>query len=131
MTTTTMTAPRVPTQVPETVLALRHLCHSLLPADLAAASVTPIAPDRLSRRQWVVLEMLANGLTDDRIAHNLDVCERTVRAEIGALRDGFGASSRFQLGMRFAELVSESARWAPWSCPLGRATGGVSRPRSG
>ncbi len=108
----------------ETLLALRHLCHSLLGDDTGHGACGARSRDDLSKRQWMILEMLAKGLTDDRIAHNLDLSERTVRAEVGAIRERFAATSRFQLGMRFAEIAeiveSSPGVQPPWSCPLQR-----------
>ncbi|CAA9232740.1 MAG: hypothetical protein AVDCRST_MAG41-1074 [uncultured Corynebacteriales bacterium] len=56
-------------------------------------------------RQVRIMELLALGLADDRIAETLAVSTRTVRYDIAAVMDGLGVGSRFAAGMRYAELL--------------------------
>ena len=58
------------------------------------------APDESERRR--LARLLAAGLTDDAIAHQLDLSARTVQRRIAALMDELGARTRFQLGLQAA-----------------------------
>jgi DNA-binding CsgD family transcriptional regulator len=54
-------------------------------------------PDAQARR---LLALLAAGLTDESIARELGVSERTVGRRIARLQERLGAASRFQLGLQ-------------------------------
>lgn len=128
---TDRTERHTPSRVSETLLALGHLCHSLHGGAPSEDPYEGITREDLSKRQLMILDMLSQGLTDDRIAHNLSLSERTVRGEIGTIRDQFCAASRFQLGMRFAGFATEGHSRPPWSCPLQRAHPPILLARSG
>lgn len=51
-----------------------------------------------------VVAMMAAGLTDDSIARQLGASERTVRRRIAGALDALGAETRFQAGLRAAQL---------------------------
>lgn len=51
-----------------------------------------------------LLSLLTVGLTDEAIARELDVSERTVARRVSALQQQLGARSRFQLGMQAARF---------------------------
>jgi len=74
----------------------------------------PIA--ELSERQRHVLQLLAQGLTDGHIARQLDISERTIRHEVGVMKELLAAPSRFQLGMAYA--VALHPHDEPRTCPL-------------
>ncbi|WP_436761805.1 LuxR C-terminal-related transcriptional regulator [Streptosporangium sp. V21-05] len=71
------------------------------------ASVTPspegASPGGMSRSR-AVLDLLAEGLTDNAVAARLGIAERTVRREVNGLMQSAGATSRFQLALRAQEL---------------------------
>ncbi|MCB5166114.1 LuxR C-terminal-related transcriptional regulator [Streptomyces bambusae] len=58
----------------------------------------------LSRHQAEVLRLMAQGLTDDAIAHHLCVSTRTVRRTISGLLTELDARSRFQAGVQAVRL---------------------------
>lgn len=51
-----------------------------------------------------VLDLLANGATDEQISRALHASERTVRRRVSAMMDSVSARSRFQLGQRAHEV---------------------------
>ncbi|MGP4000274.1 LuxR C-terminal-related transcriptional regulator [Streptomyces sp. 8N706] len=51
-----------------------------------------------------ILRMLAGGLTDQQIAHKLDVSERTVGRTVARIMSELDARSRFEAGVRAARL---------------------------
>ena len=55
-----------------------------------------------------VVQYLAAGLTDERIARHLGTSERTVRRKVAAALDALGAETRFQAGIKAHQL-----RWLP------------------
>lgn len=59
---------------------------------------------RYSARSRRVIELLAEGLTDEAVARRLGVSVRTVRTDTAATMARFAASSRFQAGVRAAQL---------------------------
>lgn len=61
-----------------------------------AASPGPQAAESLTRRQMMVLEKLAEGLSNKEIARALDITEITVKAHVGAVLRKLGVSSRAQ-----------------------------------
>lgn len=62
----------------------------------------------LTPRQHAIARMLAENQTDPAIARTLNVSVRTVRADMAALHDCFGATNRFAAGVRYAVLLSAS-----------------------
>ncbi len=59
---------------------------------------------RYSGRSRQVIELLAQGLTDEAVARRLGVSVRTVRSDTASTMASFDASSRFQAGVRAAQL---------------------------
>ncbi|MBW4702067.1 MULTISPECIES: LuxR C-terminal-related transcriptional regulator [unclassified Micromonospora] len=60
--------------------------------------------DQLAPQHAALLQMLATGLKDEKIARNLGVSPRTLSRLIRELMDALGAQSRFQGGVRAQEL---------------------------
>nr|WP_238351160.1 helix-turn-helix domain-containing protein [Kribbella shirazensis] len=58
--------------------------------------------ERLGRRSREVLVLLAAGLTDEAIARELGVTDRTVRRQIACLCRKLRVDCRFQLGLEVA-----------------------------
>lgn len=50
-----------------------------------------------------VLRLLAEGLGDEEVAQQLGTSVRTVRRRVAEAMDAYGASSRFQLGLRLGQ----------------------------
>lgn len=74
----------------------------------AAAPLTGSAAITISRftdRQRRVLEMLADGLTDEQVSRELGLSSRSIRSEMACVRQVLGARSRFEAGMKYAELI--------------------------
>lgn len=73
--------------------------------DTASAAPSPegVSPGSRSRCR-AVLDLLAEGLTDNAVAARLGIAERTVRREVNGLMQSTGATSRFQLALRAQEL---------------------------
>lgn len=57
----------------------------------------------LSEREWEVLDLLAEGLSNKLIAHRLSISEHTVKTHVAAIFAKLGASSR-------TEAVSQAIR---------------------
>jgi DNA-binding CsgD family transcriptional regulator len=66
-------------------------------------------PERmtLSPREWQVLQLLAQGCTDEAVARSLDVSLRTVRRVTADLMARLGARSRFQAGLKASRIFAE------------------------
>jgi sugar-specific transcriptional regulator TrmB len=62
----------------------------------------PTDPEAPSSHDVVLLTLLATGLTDEAIARQLDVSQRTVQRYIRGLMDRLGADTRFQAGLQAA-----------------------------
>ncbi|GAA4992763.1 DNA-binding CsgD family transcriptional regulator [Nonomuraea thailandensis] len=75
-----------------------------------AASRTSTA---ISAREWQVLQLLAQGCTDEMVARNLDVSLRTVRRVTADLMNRLGARSRFQAGLKASRLLAERPAGRP------------------
>jgi DNA-binding CsgD family transcriptional regulator len=56
----------------------------------------PVQPERLSPRQFEVLQLLATGATTDQIANALHLSPDTVRNHVGAVLRKLNAKSRLQ-----------------------------------
>lgn len=65
----------------------------------------PITLSCFTERQRRVLELLAGGRTDEQVGRELGLSSRSVRTEVAAIRQRLGAQSRFEAGMRYAELL--------------------------
>ncbi|WP_425307806.1 LuxR C-terminal-related transcriptional regulator [Ammonicoccus fulvus] len=64
-----------------------------------------ITINRFTDRQRRVLEMLADGLTDEQVSRELGLSARSIRSEMACVRQVLGARSRFEAGMKYAELI--------------------------
>jgi DNA-binding CsgD family transcriptional regulator len=75
----------------------------------AAAPLTsdgPVTLNRFTVRQQRILELLAQGMTDDMVSRELKVSTRSVRSEVAIIRDVLGASSRFEAGLKYAAVLN-------------------------
>lgn len=78
--------------------------------ELVWESATPVGAERvpdadgLSDRERAIVLLLADGRTDEAIARELALSVRTARRDIAELMRRAGAGSRFQAGVRMAEL---------------------------
>jgi ATP/maltotriose-dependent transcriptional regulator MalT len=70
------------------------------------AAPTP-AGTAISPREWQVLQLLAQGCTDEAVARTLDVSLRTVRRVTADLMARLGARSRFQAGLNASRIFAE------------------------
>jgi DNA-binding CsgD family transcriptional regulator len=61
-------------------------------------------------REWEVLQILAQGCTDEAVARNLGISLRTVRRITADLMDRLGASSRFQAGLRASRILADGSQ---------------------
>jgi DNA-binding CsgD family transcriptional regulator len=58
---------------------------------------TSVDPDAPTERTARILELVAGGVKDERIARTLGIATRTVRRDIAQLRDDLGVSSRTEI----------------------------------
>jgi DNA-binding CsgD family transcriptional regulator len=63
----------------------------------------PGAPTDLSPQERVVIRLMADGLSDDRIARKLGIHRRTVQRAVAGLMERLNASSRFEAGLKLAQ----------------------------
>ena len=68
-------------------------------ADAPARPLEPLTP-----REAVVLNLLAEGLTNKAIGHRLGISEHTVKFHVNAILDKLAAQSRAEAVMRAAKL---------------------------
>ena len=68
----------------------------------------PPHPDILTPREWEVLALLREGLSNEAIAGRLDITERTARYHVSEILGKLGVSSR-----------EEAAAWEPAGRPVG------------
>lgn len=68
---------------------------------------TGATADPLSERDRRLVGLMRAGYTDQAIARALDVTVRTVARRLAALMQTTGATTRFQLGWRLAEMETE------------------------
>lgn len=59
-------------------------------------------PASLLPDQHELLQLLANGLSDQAIGRRLGLSRRTVQRRVRSLMDHYAVQTRFQLGMRAA-----------------------------
>ncbi len=67
-------------------------------------ATSPLAAPPSRPRRERVLRLLADGLTDDAIARRIGVSVRTVRNDVASTMVGLDARSRFQAGVRAAQM---------------------------
>lgn len=70
-----------------------------VPPVLAGRGMAAPAGERLSRREYEVLERLARGLSNKEIARALDLAEPTVKLHVKTLCRKIGAANRTQAAM--------------------------------
>ncbi|MDN5725409.1 MAG: helix-turn-helix transcriptional regulator [Propionibacteriales bacterium] len=75
--------------------------------DIWSAATLLVEPEEqasFTSRQLLILTMLTDGATDEQIARRLELSSRSVRTEVAVIRETLHADSRFQAGVRYAEL---------------------------
>lgn len=70
----------------------------------AALPVTEIQHELDSEARRIIIRMLGDGATDDAIARALGISRRTIARHVAQIMHCTGALSRFQAGMRLAQL---------------------------
>lgn len=85
------------------VLLFEVMWQRAAPLQLGAHSVPEVDPELIE-----VTQLLAAGMSDQRIARHFGVSERTVRRKISAALDTLGAGSRFQAG-----VLAQRMGWLP------------------
>jgi DNA-binding CsgD family transcriptional regulator len=97
--TPTGTAAALVIRAPVIVTALRGYFEMLWDrATPIKAERAPAPADRLTPTQQQILEMMAEGLHDEAIAHRAGISVTTVRRHISAIVDRLGVTSRFAAG---------------------------------
>jgi two-component system, NarL family, response regulator LiaR len=64
-----------------------------------AAPAVPLAPERLTKREHEVLTLIAQGRSNKRIAFELEISEKTVKAHVGHLLAKLGVADRTQAAL--------------------------------
>jgi NarL family two-component system response regulator LiaR len=64
-----------------------------------AAPAVPLAPERLTKREHEVLTLIAQGRSNKRIALELEISEKTVKAHVGHLLAKLGVADRTQAAL--------------------------------
>ncbi len=82
--------------------ALRHW-NAVMASAFHCGEERATAPE-LTQRQWDVVNLLRQGLTDEAIARALGVSVRTVRAEVAQVLEALQARSRFSAGFHLGRL---------------------------
>ena len=97
--TPTGTAGALVVRAPVITAALREYFELLWERATPLKASRSAAPgDRLTPAQQAVLELMAEGLHDDAIAHRVGISTTTVRRHITAIIDRLGVRSRFAAG---------------------------------
>lgn len=78
-------------------------------AGAAAGSVEVARASQLSPREWEVGQLVADGLTNPRIASELIIGERTVQTHVSNILSKLGLSSRVQIARWMAEHTGSAA----------------------
>jgi two-component system, NarL family, nitrate/nitrite response regulator NarL len=73
-------------------------------AALRNADTAP-PPSELTLRQRRVLELLSTGLSNKRIARELDISEITVKAHVSAIFRKLGVTNRMQAGLEARRVL--------------------------
>jgi NarL family two-component system response regulator LiaR len=84
-----------------------------------AAPTVPLAPERLTRREHEVLTLIAHGRSNKRIAAELGISEKTVKAHVGHLLAKLGVADRTQAALLAVEqgLVDQAGPAGPTGRP--------------
>lgn len=85
------------------VLVLPRLLHAILP-DKIAKPADPV-PVHLTSRQRVVMQLLAEELSNKQIAVKLNITERTAKFHITSLMTEFGVHNRYELGRLARKMI--------------------------
>ncbi|GAA5068825.1 hypothetical protein GCM10023259_064570 [Thermocatellispora tengchongensis] len=74
--------------------------------DAAIPIRTPLPKDEsgLLPQERQLLKLLAQGMTDEAAGHHLGLSQRTVRRMMAGIMERLGARSRFEAGLRVAEM---------------------------
>jgi DNA-binding NarL/FixJ family response regulator len=102
----------IPKSAPGQVLinALRVIIAggTYMPTGVLAALRAEAAPahGELTLRQRRVLELLSTGLSNKRIARELEISEITVKAHVSAIFRKLGVANRMQAGLEARRLLS-------------------------
>jgi two-component system, NarL family, response regulator LiaR len=64
-----------------------------------ATPAVPLAPERLTKREHEVLTLIARGYSNKRIAFELGISEKTVKAHVGHLLAKLGVADRTQAAL--------------------------------
>lgn len=80
----------------------------LVAAVAQGATPAPTRPERLTKREQEVLELLARGRSNKRIAFELGIAEKTVKAHVGRLLAKLGVADRTEAAVKAVreELVN-------------------------
>ncbi|MEU6851198.1 LuxR C-terminal-related transcriptional regulator [Actinacidiphila alni] len=84
---------------------------------LRAAPLSAVArPDSedglgLTDQERSIIRLMANGYSDDRIARTLGVARRTVQRVMTKLMERLQVSSRFEVGLKLAQLLDPEELW--------------------
>ncbi|MFC5909666.1 helix-turn-helix transcriptional regulator [Streptacidiphilus monticola] len=113
---------QVPGQVPGAVMVREPVLVAFLCAlfDQFWSSATPFVPegpgyqDASDDLQRSIVQLLAQGLKDELVARRLGMSVRTCRRHIAAIMRELGADSRFEAGVKAAQLG-----WLERSAPTG------------
>jgi DNA-binding CsgD family transcriptional regulator len=77
-------------------------------APAARTAANPVLSRSMSDREWEVLQLLAQGHTDETVARTLGVSLRTARRVAADLMVRLGARSRFQAGLMASCLLGRT-----------------------
>jgi two-component system nitrate/nitrite response regulator NarL len=99
-------------EAPRLAAALRALAGGLMvfdeallgPAARPRAAAAPALPEALTPRETEVLQILAQGLSNRRIAERLGISEHTAKFHVNAIVTKLGAQTRTEAAMRAARL---------------------------
>ena len=64
--------------------------------------------EMFTSRQRLILELQAEGRSEETISREIGLSKRAVRGEVAAIWELLGATSRFQAGVRYAELLTRT-----------------------
>lgn len=74
------------------------------------ATLSPSLPaaNSLTRRQRDVMELLANGMSNNEIGHQLGLNLSTVKAHVSGVLRGLGVNSRTQAAIKIRQILNDS-----------------------
>jgi len=77
-------------------------------ASVGTSKQARLRTDKLTARQYEVLQLIANGLPNRTIARRLRISESTVKVHVRAIMERLGIVNRTQAAARFRDSVAES-----------------------